>query len=152
MQEKSGRIEYIDLLKGIAIILMIVGHTFKTQNVLFRIIYSFHMPLFAIISGYFFKKRDFKERINGIMQRMFMPYIYTWMAIILIYMVKNICLGNKLFTNLLGIILNVMFASATNINIMGIEASHCGPVWFLIALGIAMLVFNSYVEQKYAYL
>lgn len=54
------RIVYIDYLKAFAIFLVILGHTIQQTaehdpffSRLFAIIYSFHMPLFMAISGYF---------------------------------------------------------------------------------------------------
>ena len=45
---------YWDIIKGIAILLMILGHailtSFKAGPVL-TAIYSFHMPLFMVVSG-----------------------------------------------------------------------------------------------------
>ena len=52
------RLLYIDQLKGIAILLVVMGHFIQynslesTGNTLFSAIYSFHMPLFMFISGY----------------------------------------------------------------------------------------------------
>ena len=52
------RITYIDQLKGIAIILVVIGHFIQYNTIaakdsgLFSFIYSFHMPLFMFISGY----------------------------------------------------------------------------------------------------
>lgn len=59
------RIPYIDALKGVAMLLVIIGHCIAAQftnykealdgprelMLLWRIIYSFHMPLFAFCSG-----------------------------------------------------------------------------------------------------
>lgn len=48
----------LDALKGFAILLVVLGHSIQwhvkdfDNNILFRIIYSFHMPLFMFISGY----------------------------------------------------------------------------------------------------
>jgi fucose 4-O-acetylase-like acetyltransferase len=50
---------YLDVLKGFAISLVVLGHSIQTfdgngrydSNVLFRIIYSFHMPLFMFLAG-----------------------------------------------------------------------------------------------------
>lgn len=39
------RNQWVDVAKGIAIILMILGHT-AIPDSLFRFIYSFHLPLF----------------------------------------------------------------------------------------------------------
>ena len=63
----SKRFEHIDALKGFAIILMVMGHVLssfypdpylvyesepRSAMLLFRIIYSFHMPLLIFLSGY----------------------------------------------------------------------------------------------------
>jgi fucose 4-O-acetylase-like acetyltransferase len=56
------RLHYIDQLKGIAILLVVMGHFIQyntqegTSNALFALIYSFHMPLFIFISGYVAQK------------------------------------------------------------------------------------------------
>lgn len=53
----SDRIIYLDALRGIAIIFVVMGHTVQfnmisySANDVFNFIYSFHMPLFFIISG-----------------------------------------------------------------------------------------------------
>ena len=52
--KNKRRIEYIDIAKGIAIILMIMGHVCSYGSWKRNIIYSFHMPLFIIVSGMFF--------------------------------------------------------------------------------------------------
>lgn len=43
----------IDIMKGIAIILVIVGHL-QIPDFFHHVIYSFHMPLFVIVSGYIY--------------------------------------------------------------------------------------------------
>ena len=47
------RIVFWDLIKGIAIFLVILGHS-NISGFLYRFIFSFHMPLFMLVSGYFF--------------------------------------------------------------------------------------------------
>lgn len=50
---------YLDVLKGFAILLVVLGHSLQTfvangqfdNNLLFKIIYSFHMPLFMFLAG-----------------------------------------------------------------------------------------------------
>lgn len=65
--EKQQRSDYLDVLKGITILLVVIGHCIQygsgnefsmdcwEQSTVFKIIYSFHMPLFSIISGYLLK-------------------------------------------------------------------------------------------------
>jgi fucose 4-O-acetylase-like acetyltransferase len=55
--EIAERDSFLDCAKGIAIILVVIGHTFQGLSadfdnlVGFRVIYSFHMPLFAFLAG-----------------------------------------------------------------------------------------------------
>lgn len=44
----TKRIEYIDILKGIGIILVVLGHVTQDKQV-FQLIYAFHMPLFFFV-------------------------------------------------------------------------------------------------------
>ncbi len=44
------RVEWIDQVKGYAILLVVYGHNFPFLE---KYIYSFHMPLFFIIAGMF---------------------------------------------------------------------------------------------------
>lgn len=55
------RNEVIDVAKGIAIILMVIGHT---DSPLGSFIYLFHMAFFFIISGYLFKERHCESCIS----------------------------------------------------------------------------------------
>lgn len=45
------RIEWVDIAKGIAIMLMVIGHE-VSNGLVYALIFSFHMPLFFILSGY----------------------------------------------------------------------------------------------------
>ena len=47
----NNRIEWLALSKGIAIILMVLGHT-SLPDFLSRFIWAFQMPLFFIASGW----------------------------------------------------------------------------------------------------
>ena len=78
----------LNSLKGIAILLVILGHSFIlfTVNLLdvlwcrtvFNIIYSFHMPLFFIVSGLLFANSTHKEYslvIKSKVKRLVLPYV-----------------------------------------------------------------------------
>lgn len=58
MTEKAGRSELLDQLKGLGIVLVVIGHfiepyreRFSIINSIFICIYAFHMPLFCLLSG-----------------------------------------------------------------------------------------------------
>ena len=61
MSLSKERIKWIDCVKGIAIILVIIGHSISISLVR-GLIFSFHMPLFFILSSMTFKcSKDINE-------------------------------------------------------------------------------------------
>ena len=78
---QNNRIDYIDTLKGILIILVVFGHTRINVNIQ-KWIYSFHMPLFLIISGFFYKQQINIINLKKI-KRLILPFIFfSFLAII----------------------------------------------------------------------
>jgi len=76
----SKRIEYIDIARGIGILLVVMGHNDfgYVSPFVYKVIYSFHMPLFFFLSGYFLNTTvpffDFlKKRLNSLLK----PYLFT---------------------------------------------------------------------------
>ena len=63
--KSSNRLFYVDNLRGFLIILVVLGHCIQhldidfDHNIVFRYIYSFHMPLFMFISGFVSYKREY---------------------------------------------------------------------------------------------
>ena len=108
--EKERSYYYINFVKGIAIFLMLWGHSIQYcaqesfdffENIAFKTIYSFHMPLFMIISGYLFyfsfQKRDLKELILHRSK----PLVWTILAcsafnMIITYGVTSICYDHSI--------------------------------------------------------
>lgn len=50
LPESNGRIEWLDVMKGVAILLVVMGH-FKGVSAVGTGIYAFHMPLFFLLAG-----------------------------------------------------------------------------------------------------
>jgi polysaccharide biosynthesis protein PslL len=76
----SKRIEYLDIARGIGILLVVLGHNdFEAISVfVHQVIYSFHIPLFFFLSGYFINTSNsffdfFKKRFNSLLK----PYFFT---------------------------------------------------------------------------
>ena len=88
MAEKK-RIEWIDIAKGLLIILVVMGHVTSSYhaasmysnapllNFSHQLIYSFHMPAFMFISGLLFRtKADKKSQVKNILLSYGVPYLF----------------------------------------------------------------------------
>ena len=86
----NKRIEWIDAAKVVGILLMILGHCKYVGAVpyLCMAIYSFHMPLFFIISGMFLKPLSIKE---GFVKYTY-AYIKPYAVLCAIMFVITLCL------------------------------------------------------------
>lgn len=103
---KTKRIEYLDTIKGFAILLMLMGHSIAWnfpcwQNVLpiregmewqdikvgliWNLIYSFHMALFFFVSGFLSYKEnnDLQQAFFHKCKRLLIPYVVTGGLIVL---------------------------------------------------------------------
>lgn len=70
------RIQYIDVAKGIAILCIILGH--MGMNEINRVVFTFHVPIFFIITGYFTsKKLPVKEFVLTKARTLLVPYFLT---------------------------------------------------------------------------
>lgn len=78
--ELGKRIEWIDALRGFAILLVVMGHIydkgFGIEGTTFNNFYNgFHMPLFFFISGCFFKQCDLKTFLFKKLRRLWQPIL-----------------------------------------------------------------------------
>lgn len=76
----SKRLDWIDIAKGVAIILVIVGHTVPNPSPLRHAIFSFHMPVFFILAGYTFRPKPWCELLSGSVSRLLVPYVVLALA------------------------------------------------------------------------
>ena len=81
---QNQRILYWDIAKGIAIMLMILGHT-EAPSIIRAAIFSFHMPFFIIANGYFIKSYDLKRTFLRSIRTLLIPYIITCIISAVIY-------------------------------------------------------------------
>lgn len=75
----------ISICKGIAIILMVIGHA-EAPELLTNFIYTFHMPLFFMAAGYFFSRKYLADPWSFISKRikgLYFPFL-RWSIIFLL--------------------------------------------------------------------
>lgn len=85
----SKRVEYIDIAKGIGILLVVMGHNdFGLVSPFFyRFIYAFHMPLFFFVSGMFFKD---DQQFVSLFRRRFETLLKPFIVILLFILFMTI--------------------------------------------------------------
>lgn len=81
------RVEYIDVARGIAMLLVILGHCNQTVDcTLNRFILSFHMSLFFFLSGIFATTttKSIKNLMGGLSQkqRVFLYHRYYFVLLV----------------------------------------------------------------------
>lgn len=94
---KTSRDNTIDIAKAIGIIFVVIGHCCAIPrhggNVLWQtyisdFIYTFHMPLFFFLSGYFFNKNYLDNKFNFVKKKisgLWLPYIKWTLAFTLLH-------------------------------------------------------------------
>ena len=100
------RLTYLDMVKGFGILLVILGHTYPDSNSIKIWIYSFHMPLFFIISGILLnhtntEDKDIKSIIISKFKSLIIPYIFFELLAIFIWMILNEFTLNALRWNII---------------------------------------------------
>lgn len=133
--EKTKRLEEIDILKGIGIILVVLGHCisgvwdtqFYSSNWIFKFCYSFHMPLFMTISG-FLSGLKTSSKIDGSwikrkFKRLMIPYI-IW------------------------VIIKAILANGFNFNSYFVWLVSDLHIWYLIVLFICDLSLFVYIKAN----
>ena len=79
------RIEWIDVFKGFAIIMVVYGHILFNNKIV-NLLYTIHLPMFMFISGYLFKKENINVNVKRKAKKIIIPYLF-FSIIELIYFV-----------------------------------------------------------------
>ncbi len=78
-EREKKRLQWIDLVKGITIILVIYGHAMTPTELLRQVIYSFHMPLFFVLAGYTFSsQKSLKATLSSSAYRILVPLLVVF--------------------------------------------------------------------------
>lgn len=84
----STRRQDVDFFRGVGIICMILGHIIVNDNVFNHIIHAFHMPMFFIISGMFWKPCDsYTDFIKKKAKSLLLPYFLFGLIHYVVYII-----------------------------------------------------------------
>ena len=139
----NERFNYIDICKAVGIILVVLGHTYHLPDDVYLLIYSFHMPLFFILAGFVYNKEKnekigFKKFVFKQFKYYLIPYFVFSFVNLIIEILWSVLLKKQLLgfdyftTKIKGILL--CYSNMDNM-------PNCSPIWFLLCLFVASLIF-----------
>jgi acyltransferase len=148
----TQRAAWIDAAKGIGIVAVLIGHVCAPAGLLAKAIFSFHMPLFFLISGYLFNLERNASNFRGMAWRKFrhliVPYFYSWLAVVAAWLLfvcprpfvdtPATAIARVSLLSLAGYLYGI---GQTNVFAPLSSITPVGPVWFLPTLFCAEIVF-----------
>lgn len=131
------RLDYLDIARGIAILCVILGHYLIGR--LRLVVFSFHIPLFFVISGYLIKPIDFnrlKFYLKKMTVKLLIPYLIT-------------CLTVFIFTNDISReFIGEVFLGLNKSSGYYEVNKGIGPLWFCWAYFWSVLIFSLLINYS----
>ena len=146
MDKKTNRLLWVDIFKGILIILMVLGHS---KNSALYYIYTFHMAAFFFISGYTtdYDKYTLYEYIKRKFKQLIIPFFYVntifWIGLMLL---QKTSIYNLFFTQ------PVSLETIRNLYLNLWSIPLGGATWFLFVLflgSISSKLLDEIISEKY---
>lgn len=123
------RIEYLDVARGLAMISVLLGHLgIYSIN---RVIFTYHLPIFFFITGYFFStKSSIKKFVLKKMKTLLVPYYVTSAMIILVIIFRDSFTNGDAVGNVKQMLYAILYAAGDQYNEPFFIPS-IGALWFL---------------------
>ena len=134
---RENRVLFIDNAKGMAIILMIIGHSLKLGSLKRNAIFSFHMPLFIITSGFFYKRKTFMNELKNLIINLLIP---TMNIYFFVFLYSNI--DKMSFKDCCQNIIKSIIIAYSHQSKIKYEFKSIGVLWFNYFLILVRLLFN----------
>ena len=130
-------------MKGLAILMVVAGH-YLFIPYLREAIWSFHMPLFVFLNGWFYKQGPFPARVRKSAKAYLKPYAIVWAILVAAACVCALVSDPaSLGTAFKGRIASGVYALASDLTLHRPESiTKIGAIWFLIALFWANVFMN----------
>lgn len=139
----------IDILKGIGIILVVLGHS-GCPDLVRQYIYTFHMPLFFLASGYFFSEKNLDEKKSFFIKKVkgiYVPFLIASLSCLLLHNfffklgIINGVFGDVNGPSALYSLKEILFrASMILIRMDRYDSFLLGAYWFMRTLFLGFLI------------
>lgn len=136
--QPHARIGWVDVAKGIAILLVIMGHTLTSGGASWKAVFSFHMPLFFILAGYTFRPRRWGELALSSARRLLLPYV-------LMFLLLAVRSNAGLFLEPGRLVKSLVYALAYQPKQLPwtVDIPYVGAIWFLLCMFVSRLYLNA---------
>lgn len=154
ISKTDNRFHWVDVARGLAMLCVILGHMgFDNLNIF---IFSFHMPLFFLLSGYFQKKQEPMLFIKKKAKSLLVPYLFTGIGLILATQLNNTAKiilhkDDALSASYLLIewLKAICLGSGSRVDFLWIKSDvFIGATWFLLALFFAQVIVNLLIDKN----
>lgn len=135
-----------DVLKGFGILLMLCGHYWPNSHWAHQLIYSFHMPLFFLVAGYFSKPTNLGLllAIKKNAKRLLLPFVVTQLLLAAWGGIQTMAKHDMSY--FLKPLLSLIWGGPDVIDSQ-YGMIYVGPIWFLPALFWAKTVFEFLIAK-----
>ena len=127
---KSGRLRFVDIARGIGMLAIIVGH-FGVPAIV-RVLFTFHIPVFYMITGYFMEEEPVSLFLRKKVKTLLIPYFLTCMAVVLLQGLFAFLKGADVLGSL-WIWIKAGFYGAGSSYHLPESFTAIGAIWFLLA-------------------
>jgi len=141
----TERVRWLDVCRGISILLVIMVHTYPQGGIVNSYIQLFIMPLFFCLSGYTFKQKSLAEEAKIDIKRIIIPYLIISIIFITYYLLKKNTLDEFIWSLKRKPFTIIMGASGAINNSEGAPISFfdgVGRAWFLPTLFSLKIIFT----------
>lgn len=131
------RIEWLDALRGFAMVCVVLGHAASVPKDIELWIYAFHMPLFFMISGFLFRYErygSFSGCARDQAKKLLVPYLLLYLINVPLWVINR-----KVFGDSSGTLQELLFGGL--VANQDVEIQSNGALWFLPALFLTELMY-----------
>ena len=141
----TKRLEFIDLTKIIAILLIVVSHMNILNLSVNTFVTSFYIVVFFVCSGYTFNKNKLDDKNNLINQIIKIIKYYFFYSIVLFVLFSILSLINHSFNldNIINNMIGIIYSRYSYSRSLDVILMGCGnaPLWFLTSYLITYILF-----------
>lgn len=151
---QNQRIKSIDIAKSFAMLCIIAGHLGVPE--LKPFVFSFHVPIFYLVSGYLLnKRRSLREYGKVKCRQLLIPYVFTCLAIIIGTTLTEVMHSKSLdgvWPNIKMWLAASLYGSGTIERAEPFYIRQIGAIWFLPALFVGLMIVRFFIQYERGYI